>query len=810
MKDAADNYGTVSYGGYDYSSSPAAQIGIANLTNATTLKYRIQINRKLATISNVTVVDTIPDGMTLDTSKGFQVINWKTETAISSSLYSISVSGKKITFTYPGTLNYGIQINYWLKVPAGSNGAKLTNTAAVTYTQDGSSHSEHSSYILQGSANNAVNGEKSVDKSVLSTDPADQYVVYTIKFWNSNGFTVGEINLADNLDPYVKFVSADYNPYYTVTYDAAAHAVKITNTTVITGSQTEYVRFMVDMTNVPIGYTVKNTVGGNTTETTKCGGDLTLAATKTLDRSAPGSKTFTFTLTGEGQNQSVNALANGSITFAKINYGVEDIGKVFTYTVSEVQGSDSSINYDTTVYTVKVTPALDPNNAGLIVATPVITTASGTASAITFKNTTKKADLKITKTFLGDVPSDTDKAKLSFTITGKDVGGTGVNTRTATYANFTKGSYTIQNLPVGETYTVTEANASGISASSILVTAESTAEGQGTIIQSTGATVALVNKYALTSVSVSKVDIANGEELAGAKIQVLNSTGRVVDEWTSTTTAHEIKGLKTGETYTLRETVAPDGYAVTSDTKFTLDATGKIDASKTTTTANSEGVLLVEDAMTSVSISKVDITDGKELAGATIQVLDSAGKVVDEWTSTTTAHEIKGLKTGETYTLRETVAPDGYAVTSNTTFALDAAGKIDTSKTTTTVSTAGVLLVEDWPIVDITVAKSWSDNSDEDGIRPDRVTVTLLANGKTADIENAVVILSNDNNWLSTWTDLATCTEDGKAITYTVSEAATSGYTASITGSMEKGFVIVNTHTPEESETVPKTGYGDY
>ena len=106
-------------------------------------------------------------------------------------------------------------------------------------------------------------------------------------------------------------------------------------------------------------------------------------------------------------------------------------------------------------------------------------------------------------------------------------------------------------------------------------------------------------------------------------------------------------------------------------------------------------MLLVEDKLTSVKISKVDITTQEELEGAHIQILDKEGNVVEEWDSTGEAHEVTGLKTGETYTLRETVAPDGYTITSDTTFVLKEDGSIDTDKTTTTVSEEGVLLVED-------------------------------------------------------------------------------------------------------------------
>ena len=196
---------------------------------------------------------------------------------------------------------------------------------------------------------------------------------------------------------------------------------------------------------------------------------------------------------------------------------------------------------------------------------------------------------------------------------------------------------------------------------------------------------------AMTSVKVSKVDVADGKELEGATIQILDKDGKVVAEWTSGKEAHEVTGLLTAAEYTLHEEVAPDGYCITAETHFTIDETGKVTSKDTK--IREDGVMLVEDAMTSVKVSKVDVADGKELEGATIQILDKDGKVVEEWTSGEEAHEITGLKTGEEYTLRETVAPEGYCITTDTHFTIDETGKV-TSKDTT-ISEEGVLLVED-------------------------------------------------------------------------------------------------------------------
>ena len=195
----------------------------------------------------------------------------------------------------------------------------------------------------------------------------------------------------------------------------------------------------------------------------------------------------------------------------------------------------------------------------------------------------------------------------------------------------------------------------------------------------------------ITSVKITKVDISDAHELEGAHLQILDSNGTVVAEWDSAKEAREVTGLKTGELYTLRETVAPDGYTITTDTTFELDEHGKLKEDKTTTKTK-DGVLLVEDART-VEVSKVDLGTGEELDGAHIQVLDKAGNVVDEWDSKKgETQKVKNLKVGQEYTSRETVAPNGYTLTTDTTFTIDRTGKVTG---TVTINKDGVLLVED-------------------------------------------------------------------------------------------------------------------
>ncbi|UUI04700.1 Cna B-type domain-containing protein [Oceanobacillus jeddahense] len=93
----------------------------------------------------------------------------------------------------------------------------------------------------------------------------------------------------------------------------------------------------------------------------------------------------------------------------------------------------------------------------------------------------------------------------------------------------------------------------------------------------------------------------------------------------------------------------------------------------------------------------------------------------------------------------------------------------------------------------INVIKHWEDANNQDGIRPESITVKLIADGEETEKE---VILSADNNWQADFTDLGEY-NNGELIDYTVEESAVDGYEAETSGSAENGYVITNTHEPE-------------
>lgn len=156
-----------------------------------------------------------------------------------------------------------------------------------------------------------------------------------------------------------------------------------------------------------------------------------------------------------------------------------------------------------------------------------------------------------------------------------------------------------------------------------------------------------------TSIEISKTDITGEKELVGAKLTVTDENNEVIDSWVSTEKTHKIEGLKIGKTYILTEEIAPENYVKATSIKFTVENTADI-----------QKVTMIDKL---VIMTKEDIA-GKEIEGAELKVVDKDRNVVDSWVSTKEAHKIKGLIEGETYTLYEDYAPNGFVISNKIEF----------------------------------------------------------------------------------------------------------------------------------------------
>jgi uncharacterized surface anchored protein len=191
----------------------------------------------------------------------------------------------------------------------------------------------------------------------------------------------------------------------------------------------------------------------------------------------------------------------------------------------------------------------------------------------------------------------------------------------------------------------------------------------------------------------SKQDAA-GNELAGATVELRKADGTVVDTWTSDGSVHTFQ-VETGS-YTLVETAAPSGYELATAITFAVDETGKVTVGETEVTSNAP-IVMVDDLTPTtpenypVYFSKQD-ADGKELAGATVELRKADGTVVDTWTSDGNTHTFQ-VQTG-TYQLVETAAPEGYALATAITFVVDETGKVTVNNVEVT-SDAPIVMVDE-------------------------------------------------------------------------------------------------------------------
>ena len=92
--------------------------------------------------------------------------------------------------------------------------------------------------------------------------------------------------------------------------------------------------------------------------------------------------------------------------------------------------------------------------------------------------------------------------------------------------------------------------------------------------------------------------------------------------------------------------------------------------------------------------------------------------------------------------------------------------------------------------VDVKATKNWDDANNQDGKRPNKITINLLADGQKVDSKE--VQAAADGTWTVEFTKLAKY-KDGKAIKYTVTEEAVAEYESTITD-----FTITNKYAPKQ------------
>ena len=270
----------------------------------------------------------------------------------------------------------------------------------------------------------------------------------------------------------------------------------------------------------------------------------------------------------------------------------------------------------------------------------------------------------------------------------------------------------------------------------------------------------------------------NGQALAGATFAVTaDDTGEQVG---IITTDEDGVGTITGlikQAYTVQEIQAPTGYNLLEEPiKISKDDFGN-------DLAISRDVVNQKEK-TSISGQKTwndnDNQDGKRPSKITVNLLVNGVKVASK--------EVKPDATGNwTYHFDNLdVVDDAGNVIAYTVSEEPVAGY------ETTVEGTNITNNRIPDMTEVVVKKVWDDKENKDGLRPEKITVRLLADGQ----EVAVKEITATDNWQASFTDLPVY-KDGKKIVYTITEDPVAGYTSKI-----DGFTVTNRHIPP---TTPPT-----
>ena len=230
-------------------------------------------------------------------------------------------------------------------------------------------------------------------------------------------------------------------------------------------------------------------------------------------------------------------------------------------------------------------------------------------------------------------------------------------------------------------YRIVEVNApAGYLLDSTPVDVEFTYEGQQIAWQVVDGT----NTNLHTSVDISKQDITNGKELPGAKLEIRDADGNLVEGWTSGKVPHTVRGMELEKEYTLTEKRAPDGYAEAESIVFKLVQEGTEQVNEVYVKTDDDwskmngSTIVMQDAPV-LDIDKTDIA-GNLLPGATLTIRDADGEVIDTWITDYKTHRVPVSDafiklSGETkeyiYTLTEDAAPAGFEIANSVQFKLE-------------------------------------------------------------------------------------------------------------------------------------------
>ena len=452
-------------------------------------------------------------------------------------------------------------------------------------------------------------------------------------------------------------------------------------------------------------------------------------ASITVHLLANGEKVQTATVSGEGETW--------SHTFT--NLPVYKNGQKIIYTVTE----DTVANYTATIDGTTITNTYKPGKTSLTVTKKW----DDAENQDGLRPKTIKVQLYADGQEIGKVVELSEDNKWTYTFSELDEKKDGKAVQ-----------YTVKETEVPEGYTQT---------------VEATNPGQVVITNS--------HTPSKTKVQVTKKwdDANNQDGIRPASITVrLYKDGAPTDQtlelseanqWHGTFENLDANAAGKALNYTVKEENVPEGYTLSIDDKDPAHpvltnkhepTVTQVKVTKKWDDANNQDGLRPKEI-------RVQLYAGDQKLGKEV-VLSADNK----WTHTFEKLAEKANGQDIHYSVKEVDVPEGYTVTE------ESKEKGDVVLTNThTPST-----------VDIPVTKIWMDNDNQDGLRPAKITVKLLANGG----EVARKDITSETDWKETFTGLPKF-KDGKEIVYTLQEEKVENYSPSID---QESYTITNTHTP--------------
>ena len=568
-----------------------------------------------------------------------------------------------------------------------------------------------------------------------------------------------------------------------ITYDAKTVTAKVTVTDDGQGKLHAAVEYSSDGTANSTTFNNVYTPAGDTS--------VTLGAKKVLEGKTLKAGKYSFVLKKADGTvvETVTNAADGTVTFSPISYNESQVG-THKYTISEIAGTETGITYDKTVQEVEVT-------VEKVSATELKATASKEAKDLVFTNKyTPAGDTSVTLGAKKVLEGKTLEAgKYSFVL--KKADGTVVETVT----NAADGTVTFSPISYDESqvgthkYTISE-----VAGSEAGITYDKTVREVEVKVEKISATelkatvskeakdLVFTNKYtpAKTQIPVKKVwddaDNQDGKRPASITVKLLadgQDTGKTLElseanGWAGNFTDLDADKGGAPIDYKVVEVSSVAGYTteISGDAKTGFTITNKY----TPETIDIKATKNWDDA---------NNQDGKRPKYITVNLLADGEKVASK--------EVKA-------------AADGTWSTVFTKLPKFKAGKVIKYSLTEEVVSEYTSEINDFNItnkytpkmIDYQVTKTWNDNNNQDGKRPDHITVHLMktVGGVTTEVEKYDIKVAeadpaNGNVWKHTFTNLPKY-EAGQEIVYSVKEDAVAGYETSI-----KGQEITNTHEPE-------------